>query len=53
MQQASQGRRIAGRSTHCCVYVKRVAFIAGIAAAAITAAMYYYSLDKRELSTAR
>ena len=52
MQQASQGRRIAGRSTHCCVYVKRVAFIAGIAAAAITTAMYY-SLEKRELSTAR
>ena len=48
MQQASQGRRISGRSTHCCVYVKQVVYIADIAAAAIMTAMYY-NVDKREL----
>ena len=48
IQQALQEQRTAGHSTHSCVYVKQVVFIADIAAAAITTAMYY-NVDKREL----
>ena len=42
------GAVYAGRSIHCCMYVKQVVFIADIAAAAIATAMYY-NVDKREL----